>query len=84
MKTNVFYDMKICHDHQDKICEEMYRVDSIMMDGLGIKYFSPLDIYTSDFHPFVLFIQNVDCVIMLDITRKGPILLDVIDSPATK
>lgn len=62
----------------------MYRIDSIMMDRLGIKYFSPLEIYTSDFHPFVLFIQNVDSVIILDITRRGPILLDQIESPASK
>jgi hypothetical protein len=55
-----------------------------MMDKLGIKYFSPLDVYISDFHPYVLFIQNVDSVIMLDITSQGPILLDQIMSPATK
>ena len=54
-----------------------------MMDKLGVKYFSPLDVYTSDFHPFVLFIQNVDSVIIVDITKQGPILLSTIDSPAT-
>lgn len=78
IKTIVFYDMKMCHDHQERECHEIYRIDSIMMDKLGIKYFSPFDIYTSDFHPFVLFIQNVDSVIILDITSQGPILLDVI------
>jgi hypothetical protein len=61
----------------------MYKIDSLMMDKLGVKYFSPLDVYTSDFHPFVLFIQNVDSVIILDITRQGPILLATVDSPAT-
>lgn len=61
----------------------MYKIDSLMMDKLGVKYFSPLDVYTSDFHPFVLFIQNVDSVIIIDVTRQGPILLATIDSPAT-
>lgn len=75
--------MKVCHDDQDDHCKPIYKIDSLMMDKLGIKYFSPLDIYTSDFHPFVLFIQNVDSVIILDITRQGPILLTTIDSPAT-
>lgn len=56
----------------------MYKIDSIMMDQLNIKYFSPIQVYTSDFHPFVLFIQNVDSVIILDITPRGPILLDQI------
>lgn len=84
MKTIVFYDMKACHDHQEDICEEIFRVDSIMMGKLGIKYFSPLEVYTSDFHPFVLFIHNVDSVIILDITKQGPILLDQIMSEGSK
>jgi hypothetical protein len=85
MKTIVFYDMNQCHDHQEKECQEIYRIDSIMMDKLGVKYFSPLEVYTSDFHPYVLFIQNVDSVIILDITPSGnPILLEVIESPASK
>ena len=83
VKTLVFYDMKQCHDHQEQICHEVYRIDSIAMDKLGVPYFSPLDVYTSDFHPFVLFVQNVDSVIILDITKNGPILLQQIESPAS-
>ena len=60
------------------------RIDSIMMGKLGVKYFSPIEVYTSDFHPFVLFIHNVDSVIILDITRQGPILLDQIFSPGAQ
>ena len=84
IKTLVFYDMKQCNDQQIGPCKEIYRVDSIMMGKLGVPYFSPLDLYTSDFHPFVLFIQNVDSVIILDITKNGPILLQLIESPASK
>lgn len=62
----------------------MYKIDSITMDKLGVTYFSPLQVYTSDFHPYVLFIQNVDSVIILDITRNGPILLDQIISTGSK
>jgi hypothetical protein len=34
--------MKECHDHQDKECRMMFKIDSIMMDKLGVFYFSPL------------------------------------------
>ncbi len=54
------------------------------MDKLGIKYFSPIEVYTSDFYPFVLFVHNVESVIILDITKQGPILLDQIESPSSK
>jgi hypothetical protein len=54
------------------------------MAGLGIKYFAPLQIITSDFHRSTLFIQNTDSVIIVDFTRNGPILIDQITSSATK
>jgi hypothetical protein len=54
------------------------------MDRLGVKYFSPVQVYASDYHPFVLFVQCIDSVVILDMTRKGPILLQVIDSPGSK
>lgn len=62
----------------------MYKIDSLTMDKLGVKYFSPLEVVASDFHPYVLFIHNTDSVIILDITRNGPLLLDQIDSPGSK
>jgi hypothetical protein len=54
------------------------------MNRIGVTYFSPVDIYTSDFHPYVLFIQCLDRVVIVDITKKGPIKLAEIQSPATK
>lgn len=39
-------------------------------------YFSPMDVYTSDYHPSVLFVQCLDRVLILDITRQGPILIE--------
>lgn len=54
------------------------------MSRIGVAYFSPVMVYTSDFHPFVLFVQNLDRVIILDITRTGPILLAEVKSPATQ
>ena len=84
VKTIVFYDMYTCNDHQDRVCEEIYRVDSITMDKLGVQFFSPVNVYSSDFHPSVLFVQNVDSVIILDITKNGVLLLDQIYSPASK
>lgn len=46
-----------------------------MMDKLGVNYFSPIDVKVSKFHPFVLFVQNFDRVIILTITFDGPKLL---------
>lgn len=43
-----------------------------------------MDVYTSDFHPFVLFVQCLDKVVILDITRNGPILLSQVGSPASQ
>lgn len=62
----------------------MYRIDSRMLERLGVNYFAPVDIYISDFHPFVLFIQSMDRVIILSITRNGPRLLAQIESPGSK
>jgi hypothetical protein len=73
-----------CHDHQEKECQEVYRINATTMSRLGVTYFSPVAVYTSDFHPFVLFVQCLDKVVIMDITRRGPILLSVVDSPATK
>jgi hypothetical protein len=55
-----------------------------MMNQLGINYFAPMDIFTSDFHPWVLFIQNIDRVIILSIKRTGPQLLAQIQSPGSQ
>lgn len=46
-----------------------------MMNRIGVNYFAPMDIYISDFHPWVLFIQNMDRVIIISVTRAGPQLL---------
>lgn len=54
------------------------------MDRIGVAYFSPLDIYISDFHPNVLFIQNLDRVIILSVSRNGVKLLSTIMSPGTQ
>ena len=55
-----------------------------MMTNIGVKYFSPIDVFASEFHPFVLFIQCTDRVVILDITRQGPIKLGELMSPATQ
>ena len=54
------------------------------MDRLGVKFFFPLQVYRSDDYPFVLFIQNLDSVIILDITFPIPTLLAQIHSPGTQ
>lgn len=54
-----------------------------MMDRLGVDYFSPLDVKASDFHPSVLFIQNIDRVIIISFNIMGPHLLAQVKSPAS-
>lgn len=73
-----------CWDHQDRECQEIYRINSTTMTRIGVNYFSPVKVYTSDFHPFVLFIQCLDRVVIVDITRNGPIRLAEVKSPATQ
>lgn len=46
------------------------------MDRLGVKYFAPVNLYVSDFHPYVLFIQCIDRVVIIDFAKNGPVLLD--------
>jgi len=54
------------------------------MRNAGVKYFSPVDVYTSDFHPYVLFIKCLDRVVIVDVTRNGVIKLAEVKSPATQ
>lgn len=84
VKEIVFFDMVQCWDHQERDCQEAYRIDSSTMSRIGVNYFSPVHVYTSDFHPYVLFVQCLDRVIILDITKTGPIKLAEIKSPATQ
>lgn len=81
-KTIVVWDMVNCVDFNRT--DPIYNVTTEMMMKLGIKYFSPLQVYTSDFHPYTMFIQTTESVIILDITRNGPLLLSQISSPGTK
>lgn len=83
-KEIVLYDMIQCEDYLPNPCKEVYRINSTMMTRIGVNYFSPMDVYTSDFHPFVLFVQCLDRVVILDITRQGPILLAEVQSPASQ
>ena len=75
-KEIVFYNMIHCEDYLPNSCQEAFRINSTTMTRIGVNYFSPMDIYVSDFHPFVLFVQCLDRVLILDITRQGPILLN--------
>jgi hypothetical protein len=56
-KSILIWDMVRCEDYGN--CgKPIYTIDSQMMGKIGVKYFSPLIAYTSDFHPYVLFIQT--------------------------
>ena len=56
-KTIVIWDMIRCEDY-GKCGQPNYKIDAKTMASLGIKYFSPLLVYTSELHPYVLFIQT--------------------------
>ena len=54
------------------------------MYKLGVKYFNPLEVYTSIFHPEVIFIRTPNSVLVLDAGREDkPTLLGEIVSDAT-
>ena len=74
-KELVIFDMIQCQDYLPNSCQAVHVINSTVATRIGVKYFSPMDVYTSDFHPFVLFVQCLDRVVILDITRNGPILL---------
>lgn len=84
VKEIVFFDMIQCWDHQERECVEMYRINSTTMGRAGVNYFSPIEVYTSDFHPYVLFIQCIDRVVIVDVTRRGITKLAEIKSPSTQ
>ena len=42
VKEIVFFDMIQCWDHQERECAEVYRIDSRMMDKIGVEYFAPI------------------------------------------
>lgn len=52
------------------------------MNRIGVDYFSPLQVMASDFHPYVLFIQNIDRVVIVSFNDDGPHLLAQVKSPA--
>jgi hypothetical protein len=64
-----------CYDTQERECQESYRITSANMTRIGVNYFSPVQVYYSDFHPLVLFVQCLDRVLILDLTRTGIIKL---------
>ena len=84
-KEILFYDMIRCADIDflERECPMEGKIDSIFMDEVGVKYFSPLQVVTSDYYPYILFIQNIDSVIILDITFPRPQLLAQIKSPGS-
>lgn len=49
------------------------------MYQLGVKYFSPESVETSEFYPNVLFVKTSDTIIVLDLNRECmPKLLSVL------
>ena len=82
-KAIYFYDMIRCEDHG--VCDRpTFTIDTAMMKRLDVRYFAPLQVEVSDSHPYVLFIQNMDSVIIVDFSLSGLKLLGQINSPATK
>lgn len=82
IKTILVYDLDLCLAGN---CSEVYRIDVFMMARIGVKYFNPLEVYTSGFHPEVIFIRTPTSVIVLDVDREGvPVLLAEVVSDATK
>lgn len=82
-KTIYIYDLIWCEDH-GRCDRPVFTIDTNIMKQIGVKYFSPLQTYVSDFHPYVMFIQNMDSVIIIDFAATGVRLLQELTSSATK
>jgi len=75
VKEIVFFDMIKCYENRERECEESYRITSMNMTRIGVHYFSPVQVYTSDFHPYVLFVQCLDRVLILKVAATNIIKL---------
>lgn len=75
-KTILIYDLELLVDGMDKpICD----INHVLMYQLGVKYFSPESVETSEFYPNVLFVKTSDTIIVLDLNRECmPKLLSVL------
>ncbi len=75
-KTIRIYDLQLVVDGIDQpICN----INHVLMYQLGVKYFSPESVETSEFYPNVLFIKTTDSIIVLDMNRECvPKLLSVL------
>lgn len=72
-----------CEDHGR--CDfPIFTINTDTMKQIGVRYFAPLQTYVSDFHPYVMFIHNMDSVIIIDFAATGIRLLQEISSSATK
>ena len=54
------------------------------MSSIGVKYFNPIDLVTSRFHPEVVFINNLGSLIIIDIDNHENLILlaEITDSKA--
>lgn len=81
IKTINVYKMSKCENHH---CPIEFQIDAHAMAALGVKYFNPRDLVTSQFHPEVVFINNLGSLIIIDIDNHENLILlaEVTDSPA--
>lgn len=82
-KAIYFYDMIRCEDH-GRCDRPIFEIDTNVMHSVGIHYFAPLQVIISDFHPYILFIQNMESVIIIDFSPTGIKLLEHLNSTATR
>lgn len=81
IKTILVYSLDQCLAGN---CNPIYKIDVFLMYKLGVKYFNPLEVYTSMFHPEVIFIRTPNSVLVLDVDKEGsPKLLGEVISDAT-
>lgn len=66
-KVILIYDLELLVDDiDDTICTITHK----KMYDMGVKYFSPESIETTEFYPNVLFIKTSDTIIVLDMNRE--------------
>lgn len=76
IKTVQVYDLEKCIQ---ETCEPICAIDHLKMYALGLRYFSPLAVHSSVYHPSAIFIKTADSIIALDVSKEcSPRLLTVI------
>ena len=71
MKRIDGYKLADCTD----TCTKIFELNAHQMDSIGVSYFAPVYLTCDKSHPEVLFISNIDSIIVVDVDNYDNIAL---------